>query len=361
MKFSASGNANTDAGADLCINGNGDGTVTIRGNTILHVGNYSSYALPLAGGTMTGDILFSDSGTTTRQIRGTVGGNDYWRIAGGATASNTGWMEIATADDGTEPIYVRQYTGAYTTITRTATLLDASGNTSFPGALTTSKTVSAAGTSTADTASTSLYTTGAIEVRESGRNTTNVSDFKCAPRIGFHWGGRTAATLSYHSDGIFYFRKQDGTTRASIDANVIGSLTGNITGNASGYSNTVYGIYTGNGGVQPPNYFGKNRVGFLMSNVSITGDTHYKNIMYMDCYNNTDVGGVTALAIDRTEARAWILQSDANRTAWNNTAAIGVFTANPTSMPVLIQLEVSLITHITLVIVLHHQHTNCVI
>ena len=106
--------------------------------------------------------------------------------------------------------------------------------------------------------------------------------------------------------------------------------------NASGYSNTVYGIYTGNGGVQAPNYFGKNRVGFLMSNVSITGDTHYKNIMYMDCYSGTDVGGVTALAIDRTEARAWILQSDANRTAWNNTAAIGVFTATPTSGQVVI-------------------------
>jgi hypothetical protein len=65
-----------------------------------------------------------------------VGDNDYWRIGGGATASNGGYMEIATADDGTEPIYVRQYTGAYTTLTRTATLLDASGNTIFPGTVT---------------------------------------------------------------------------------------------------------------------------------------------------------------------------------------------------------------------------------
>lgn len=52
MTISASGNNNTTAGADLCINGNGDGTVTIRGNTILHAGNYSSYALPLSGGTV---------------------------------------------------------------------------------------------------------------------------------------------------------------------------------------------------------------------------------------------------------------------------------------------------------------------
>lgn len=84
----------------------------------------------------------------------------------------------------------------------------------------------------------------------------------------------------------------------------------------------VKGIYTSNGGIQPPNYFGTNAVGFLMSNVSINSDSHYKNIMYMDCYNGMDVGGVTALALDRTEARAFILQSNANRTAWNNTAEI---------------------------------------
>ena len=42
-------------------------------------------------------------------------------------------MEIATADDGTEPIYVRQYTGVFSSLIRTVTLLDESGNTSFPG------------------------------------------------------------------------------------------------------------------------------------------------------------------------------------------------------------------------------------
>ena len=86
-----------------------------------------------AGDTMTGDLLFSNSGTGIRQIRFTMGDNDFSRIAVGATASNAGWMEIATADDGTEPIYVRQYSGTYTSIVRTATLLDGSGNTSFPG------------------------------------------------------------------------------------------------------------------------------------------------------------------------------------------------------------------------------------
>ena len=94
-----------------------------------HTHNY----LPLSGGTLTGDLLFSNSGTTFRQIKGTCGDNDFWRIGGGATGNNAGYMEVATADDGTEPIYVRQYSGTFSTITRTATLLDGSGNTSFPG------------------------------------------------------------------------------------------------------------------------------------------------------------------------------------------------------------------------------------
>lgn len=60
--------------------------------------------------------------------------NDLFRIRCGGS-SNQGWVEIATADDGTEPIYVRQYTGEFASITRTLTLLDGSGNTICPGNL----------------------------------------------------------------------------------------------------------------------------------------------------------------------------------------------------------------------------------
>ena len=100
-----------------------------------HTHNY----LPLSGGTLTGDLLFSDSGTTFRQIKGTCGGYDFWRIGGGATKENAGYMEIATADDGTEPIYIRQYIGVFATAKRTATILDSEGNTSFPGTVAAAK------------------------------------------------------------------------------------------------------------------------------------------------------------------------------------------------------------------------------
>ena len=81
------------------------------------------------------------NGSVTTQFGGKMGSNDGWRIAVGATANDSGFIELATIDNGNEPIYVRQYNSAGATATplHSATLLDASGNTSFPG------TISAAG------------------------------------------------------------------------------------------------------------------------------------------------------------------------------------------------------------------------
>ena len=62
--------------------------------------------------------------------------NDQFRIIAGSSSNNNGWAEIATADDGNEPIYVRQYTGVFSTLKRTLTLLDGNGNTILPGSTT---------------------------------------------------------------------------------------------------------------------------------------------------------------------------------------------------------------------------------
>jgi hypothetical protein len=58
--------------------------------------------------------------------------NDQFRIIAGSSGYNNGWAEIATADDGNEPIYVRQYSGVFSSAVRTLTLLDANGHTHFP-------------------------------------------------------------------------------------------------------------------------------------------------------------------------------------------------------------------------------------
>lgn len=45
---------NETAGKSVDVNN--DGTLSFGGNTVLHAGNYNSYALPLTGGTITGDV-----------------------------------------------------------------------------------------------------------------------------------------------------------------------------------------------------------------------------------------------------------------------------------------------------------------
>ncbi len=103
--------------------------------------------------TINNNLYFGDSGTTKRGIQGTVGANDFWFVGGGATASNSGFLEIATGDDAqtagtSEPIYASQYgpgdvlTG---TLYRRAKLLDENGNTSFPGALSITSNITSGG------------------------------------------------------------------------------------------------------------------------------------------------------------------------------------------------------------------------
>lgn len=79
----------------------------------------------------------ADTGTSLKGVYGRIGGDDGWRIAGGASAANAGYLEIATGDDRNEPIYVRQYGGGgnwngYVSLARTFTLLDAAGRSRAP-------------------------------------------------------------------------------------------------------------------------------------------------------------------------------------------------------------------------------------
>jgi len=72
------------------------------------------------------NITFANNGTTTVYgTKGIAGTNDYWQFGGGSTATNAGYAEIATGDDGTEPIYARQYTSG--SVTNEIQLLDSAG------------------------------------------------------------------------------------------------------------------------------------------------------------------------------------------------------------------------------------------
>jgi hypothetical protein len=118
-------------------------------------------------------VVATVTGTnSTELVRGNMADNDQFRILVGGTATNAGFVELATADDGTEPIYVRQYTGVFTTVARTATLLDGSGNTTFPGSVT-GTSFSGAGTGLTGTAA-SLSIGGSAASSTTATNATNI-------------------------------------------------------------------------------------------------------------------------------------------------------------------------------------------
>ena len=84
-----------------------------------------------SGDTMTGALSFANN--IGDVLRGTMGDDDGWRVFAGSEGYNNGYLEIATCDDGTEPILFRQYNGGFANIVRTLTLLDRDGNSIFPG------------------------------------------------------------------------------------------------------------------------------------------------------------------------------------------------------------------------------------
>jgi hypothetical protein len=130
---SVSGNAGT---ATTLQTARTIGGVSFNGSANINLPGVNIEGNQNTTGTSSGVIRTVTGTNSAELVRGNMGDNDQARILVGATASNAGFLEIATADDGTEPIHVRQYTGVFTTLTRTATLLDGSGNTSFPGTVT---------------------------------------------------------------------------------------------------------------------------------------------------------------------------------------------------------------------------------
>ena len=82
--------------------------------------------------TATKVVTTAAAGASANIAEASMASNDLARIRVSGT-TNAGELALETADDGSEPIVARQYTGIYTTPVRTAKILDESGNTSFPG------------------------------------------------------------------------------------------------------------------------------------------------------------------------------------------------------------------------------------
>ena len=131
-----------------------------------------SYEIPDLNN-LTKSITINNTHTTDGTkigIMGAMGGTDYWGIYSYSNSNDAGALEIATGDNGNEPIYVRQYSGwnpvaaPVSKAIRTAVLLDENGNTSFPG------TVSSGGQVLVKTNDTRLYDARPVYSTNIGKN-----------------------------------------------------------------------------------------------------------------------------------------------------------------------------------------------
>ena len=112
----ATGAANFDGSGDISIN------TTVNESKHAAAATTVNATVPNGGAA---DLVF-----------GIMANNDSARIRVGGSTDN-GWLEIATSDNGNEPIYARQYTGIFQqdgakSIAHEAVLLDGDGNTKFP-------------------------------------------------------------------------------------------------------------------------------------------------------------------------------------------------------------------------------------
>lgn len=131
----------TSSAAGLVKSGNdisvaSDGTVTVT------------------GGTLAGDLQFASYGNSgERGIKAVMAANDYWGIVGRSTEDNQGILEIYTGDDGgsstySEIVKFSQYAGTRTVESkpvREFVVFDKSGNTSIPGMVSMSSTLTLRG------------------------------------------------------------------------------------------------------------------------------------------------------------------------------------------------------------------------
>lgn len=108
---------------DTAGNLNVDGTTTLKDNVTISPNKAINFEAS--------DL----SGALVRHITGKAGSNDGWYIGAGG-ASDQGFLEIGTYDNGNEPIYFVQRTGGSAQAeVRRLTLLDGLGDTLIPGDL----------------------------------------------------------------------------------------------------------------------------------------------------------------------------------------------------------------------------------
>lgn len=235
----------------------------------LDTNNYTGYALPLTGGTMTGQIQKAGSSSTWIKGRSyamlrmsVINGyspfasikttNGSWEIG---SYDQTDYIDDLVfnyctdtnfnANTNTLPNQIKflenghikaSLDGNSSTATKLATSRNIFGK-SFDGSSDISGKATVYGTYT-NTASARFNTSAAIEIRECDQVSNTHTDEGYAPRIGFHWGNVIAGSLVMNNAGKFVFRMQDGTSVAPI----IGKLDWSYVINKTNATTTASGL-----------------------------------------------------------------------------------------------------------------------
>lgn len=135
---SSAGNSDTvdgyhASGLLTALSNSNNGISITVGGTTKSISNISVNYASSAGSSGSASKVYGQVGDTgSHELVRCDMNSDQFRIIAGSSGNNKGWAEIATADDGNEPIYVRQYSGVFSSVVRTLTLLDANGYTHFP-------------------------------------------------------------------------------------------------------------------------------------------------------------------------------------------------------------------------------------
>lgn len=245
-------------------------TADSDGNTI------NSTYLKRSGGTMDGTafIKWADSGNWNNSNKNVTfpvnrggllwsGKSDYVKLFSQETAYDNLELVLQFGDDDSNGLSIRKADGTESArISSTGIFTGTfSGNASSATQLETPRTIFGnIFNGTADISGQGLFHGtktnadrrcfySALQIRENDLVGNTQSDFLYAPSIGFHWLNRVAGFMALHTDGNFYFRKQNGTDRATIDANLnagsIATTTANIYGTATFTNMSVH-----NGGIK---------------------------------------------------------------------------------------------------------------
>lgn len=281
--------------------------------------NHSHPYLPLSGGTMTGTafISWADTGNWTNNnnnvtfpvTRGGLswsGQSDGIELYAVETGNDNLELYLKFLDDNSNGLSIRNSKNEQTArISSTGTITA----TSFIGSLSGNASSASSVPWSGVTGKPSTFTPSSHTHTKS-----QITDFP----------------TSMPASDVYAWAK--ASTKPSYSWSEIGSKPSTFTPSSHNHT-TVVGSYTYNGGQQNPNYFGTNKVGFLMMNTTVNNNSQYKDWIIMDCYSNNDVGGGVAIGVNRQSLGAYIMRSTAERTAWVESAEL-LHTANYTSYTV---------------------------